>query len=54
MLDLCTPVGDALIAIDGLDTPVGPGSTLAAVALVNELKVRVARELAGARRRCCR
>ncbi len=38
-------MGDALIAIDGLDTPVGPGSTLAAVALVNELKVRVAKEL---------
>jgi uncharacterized phosphosugar-binding protein len=45
VLDLCTPVGDALIAIEGLDTPVGPGSSLAAVALVNELKVRVAREL---------
>ena len=45
VLDLCTPVGDALIRIDGLDTPVGPGSSLAAVALVNELKVRVAREL---------
>jgi uncharacterized phosphosugar-binding protein len=45
VLDLCTPVGDALIPIDGLDTPVGPGSSLAAVALVNELKVRVAREL---------
>jgi uncharacterized phosphosugar-binding protein len=45
VLDLCTPVGDALVRIDGLDTPVGPGSSLAAVALVNELKVRVAREL---------
>jgi uncharacterized phosphosugar-binding protein len=45
VLDLCTPIGDALIGIDGLDTPVGPGSSLAAVALVNELKVRVARTL---------
>ena len=42
VLDLCTPPGDALVAIDGLDTPVGPGSTLAAVALVNEIKVRTA------------
>ena len=30
-------------AIEGLDTPVGPGSTIAAVALVNEIKVRTAR-----------
>ena len=28
VLDLCTPVGDALIRIDGLDTPIGPGSSL--------------------------
>jgi uncharacterized phosphosugar-binding protein len=42
VLDLCTPPGDALIKIEGLDTPVGPGSSLAAVALVNELKVRTA------------
>jgi uncharacterized phosphosugar-binding protein len=42
VLDLCTPPGDALVALDGLDTPVGPGSTVASVALVNELKVRTA------------
>jgi uncharacterized phosphosugar-binding protein len=42
VLDLCTPPADALISIDGLTTPVGPGSTLAAVALVNEVKVRTA------------
>ena len=42
VLDLCTPPGDALVAIAGLDTPVGPGSTIAAVALANELKVRTA------------
>ena len=28
VIDLCTPPADALIAIDGLDTPVGPGSTV--------------------------
>jgi uncharacterized phosphosugar-binding protein len=42
VIDLCTPPADALVAIEGLDTPVGPGSTLAAVAIVNALKVRVA------------
>src|ERR1700694_3560275 len=32
VIDLCTPAGDALCYIEGLaDTPVGPGSTLAAV-----------------------
>ncbi|MGH2428467.1 MAG: sugar isomerase domain-containing protein [Candidatus Limnocylindria bacterium] len=42
VIDLCTPHADALCAVEGLDTPVGPGSTLAAVAIVNSLKVRVA------------
>jgi uncharacterized phosphosugar-binding protein len=42
VIDLCTPEADALVTIDGLDTPVGPGSTLAAVAIVNSLKVRTA------------
>jgi uncharacterized phosphosugar-binding protein len=42
VLDLCTPVGDALVELDGLATPVGPGSTIAAVALVNSVKVRTA------------
>jgi len=42
VLDLCTPAGDALIVLEGLETPVGPGSTLAAVALVNQIKVRAA------------
>jgi uncharacterized phosphosugar-binding protein len=46
VLDLCTPAADALVELDGLSTPVGPGSTLAAVALVNELKVRTAELLA--------
>ena len=45
VLDLCTPPADALVTIDGLDTPVGPGSTIAAVALANEVKVRTAEKL---------
>ena len=42
VIDLCTPHADALVAIDGLDTPVGPGSTITAVAIVNSIKVRTA------------
>ena len=42
VLDLCTPPGDALVGIDGLVTPVGPGSTVASVAIANELKSQTA------------
>jgi uncharacterized phosphosugar-binding protein len=42
VLDLCTPPGDALVTLAGVDTPVGPASTIAACALANELKVRTA------------
>jgi uncharacterized phosphosugar-binding protein len=45
VIDLCTPHADALISIEGLDTPVGPGSTITAVAIVNSIKVRVAQLL---------
>ena len=46
VIDLCTPAADALVFVNGLDTPVGPGSTIAAVAIVNAIKVRVAELLA--------
>jgi uncharacterized phosphosugar-binding protein len=46
VVDLCTPPGDALIRVDGVDTPVAPGSTVAAVAIANELKARTAVALA--------
>ncbi len=42
VIDIGTPPGDALVTLEGLDTPVGPGSTLANVAVVNEIKVRTA------------
>lgn len=42
VIDLCTPHADALCLVDGLETPVGPGSTVTAVAIVNSIKVRVA------------
>jgi uncharacterized phosphosugar-binding protein len=44
-IDLCTPAADAMCTIEGLDTPVGPGSTIAAVAIVNAIKVRTAQLL---------
>jgi uncharacterized phosphosugar-binding protein len=46
VIDLCTPHADALIDVPGLDTPIGPGSTIAAVAIVNSIKVRTAQLLA--------
>jgi len=42
VLDVCTPHADALVTIGGLDSPVGPGSTIGAVAIVNAVKVRTA------------
>lgn len=42
VIDLCTPAGDALCTLDGLQTPVGPGSTVAAAAIANAIKVRTA------------
>jgi uncharacterized phosphosugar-binding protein len=42
VIDLCTPPADAMVDIPRLDTPVGPGSTVTAVAIVNSIKVRTA------------
>jgi uncharacterized phosphosugar-binding protein len=42
VIDLCSPSADAIVDIDGLDTPVGPVSTITAVAIVNSIKVRTA------------
>ena len=48
VIDIGTPPGDALVEIEGLDTPVGPGSSLVNVAVVNEIKVRTAELLVAA------
>jgi uncharacterized phosphosugar-binding protein len=45
VIDLCTPVGDALVRIPGLESPVGPSTTMAATAIVNLLKVATAERL---------
>ena len=37
-----TPHADALVTIGGLDSPVGPGFTIGAIAIVNAIRVRTA------------
>lgn len=45
VLDTGAPVGDAMVKIEGLDTPVSPGSTVGGVMLVNAVKAEVADRL---------
>ncbi len=45
VLDTGAPVGDAMVTIDGLDTPVSPGSTVGGCMLVNAIKAEVADRL---------
>jgi uncharacterized phosphosugar-binding protein len=45
IIDNCTPAGDALVRVQGLDDPVGPGSTIGAAAVTNALKCRIAEKL---------
>ena len=42
VLDTGAPVGDAMVKIPGLDTPVAPGSTISGCLLVNAIKAEVA------------
>ena len=45
VLDTGAPVGDAMVAIEGLETPVAPGSTVGGCLLVNSIKAEVAARL---------
>jgi uncharacterized phosphosugar-binding protein len=45
VLDTGAPVGDAMTSIDGMDTPVSPGSTVGGCMIVNALKAEVADRL---------
>ncbi len=45
VLDTGAPVGDAMTAIDGIDTPVSPGSTVGGCMLINALKAEIAAQL---------
>lgn len=48
VLDTGAPVGDAMVRIEGLDTPVAPGSTVGGCLLVNAVKAEVAARLTAA------
>lgn len=48
VLDTGAPVGDAMVQVEGLDTPVSPGSTVGGCLLVNGLKAEVAQRLTAA------
>jgi uncharacterized phosphosugar-binding protein len=45
VLDTGAPAGDSMISIEGLESPVSPGSTLGGVAIINSIKAEVARLL---------
>ncbi len=44
-IDNCTPAGDAMVRVEGLDDPVGPGSTIGGAAVTNALKCAIAQRL---------
>ena len=48
VLDTGAPAGDSMIYIDGLETPVSPGSSVGGVIIVNSIKAEVARLLTAA------
>ncbi len=45
VLDTGAPVGDAMVKIEGLETPVAPGSTVGGCLIVNTIKAEVAARL---------
>src|SRR5436190_10815357 len=45
VLDTGAPVGDAMVRVDGLDSPVAPGSTVGGCLLVNSIKAELALRL---------
>ena len=47
VIDICTPLGDAVVEIDGWESKVGPVSSVANIAIVNTIKVLTAQRLAG-------
>ncbi len=45
VLDTGAPIGDSMVYVPGLDTPVAPGSTVGGVLLVNCMKAEIAKLL---------
>lgn len=50
VLDTGAPVGDAMVQVDGLESPVAPGSTVGGAMVVNALKAEIAARLTAAGR----
>lgn len=48
VLETGAPVGDAMVKVEGLDTPVAPGSTVGGCLVVNAIKAEVAQRLTAA------
>ena len=48
LLDTGAPVGDSMVQLDGLETPVAPGSTVGGCMVVNCVKAEVAQRLVAA------
>jgi uncharacterized phosphosugar-binding protein len=48
VLDTGAPAGDAMVTIDGLETPVAPGSTVGGVLIINSIKAELAKLLTDA------
>jgi len=48
VLDTGAPLGDAMVHIEGLDTPVAPGSTVGGCLIINSIKAEVAQRLTDA------
>jgi uncharacterized phosphosugar-binding protein len=45
LLDSGAPAGDSMIYVDGLETPVSPGSTVGGVLIINSIKAELAKLL---------
>jgi uncharacterized phosphosugar-binding protein len=50
ILDTGAPAGDAMVKVEGLDTPVAPGSTVGGCLLINCIKAEIAARLVAAGR----
>ena len=48
IIDSGAPVGDSMIYVEGLDTPVSPGSTVGGILVVNSIKAELAQLLTAA------
>ena len=48
ILDTGAPAGDAMVYVEGLSTPVSPGSTVGGAMIINSIKAEVARILTAA------